>query len=622
MRAPNKLRVTICVALFLTSFFKDVQIAQSYGIQLFDLLFRNQNFRQCINLYIHGSVELDDVEKSIEASDNVIEFPIPWMCIKIVILKSDYSAKISREISRYSDTSSVLLFPVQADRRIKKNYVDNAYIEFVVYEVFGWMKSNEFGKLLPPIHLHKKLLYNANSRSVSVGLRSDTRFIPKNLMSFCQTSLRTEFDASCDFKPLVIASLAMVHNFTFRIFNIRDLSEKKAFQADTDPYIESPSSDESEKYSEQLYKLMYGEDTSFVIYYCSRELVDTANDNKIMHWIYPFTASVWIILFQLLVGIPSLVTFIFTKSIRKAITVVICTVSGVIGHDTGAIGRTMSTLISLFGFIICSFYESQITSLAVVQRPPPTIQSLNELIAKGYKILKNKESHTQRFEIDFKTRNMEGVFNKSWFVFGSKYDEFYENLGVQVKLLSQSTNNLKYASFVDRQFIYYNLKEKTELTRKETGLEDYNCHSIPEELARSKYFWKLYVKNHYWLEKTIHRIQSAGLQQQWSHWARLSVEFGLIANERKLRNNGKWMGESLFGKYSLGPGLVRVGELRSFMFLALCPLTGGIICLILEIYYNMKQEILKGKMSVTITRIEWKLYRSVCVYPRCSKYSE
>ncbi|CAL8098551.1 unnamed protein product [Orchesella dallaii] len=334
---------------------------------------------------------------------------------KIVVLTSNYNSQISREISRYGDASSVLIFPVQKGHRLQKNDVDKAYIEFVVYDVFGmsfyltahslfllidnvdlfrskrhipafeiqehppsmillafktletkegqktvmpyifymcykycfqgWMKSNEFGKLLPPIHLHKKLLYNANSRSVSIGLRPDTRFIPENLMSSCQRSLRTRFHTSCDFKPLVIASLAMVHNFTFRIINIRDPSEMKAFHADTDPYIRSPYYAIND--IEKVYKLMYAQDTSSTLYYCRREQVSTANDNKVMHWIYPFTASVWIILLQLLLGIPSLVTIILTKSIRKAITVVICTVSGVIGHATGAIGRTMFTFISL-----------------------------------------------------------------------------------------------------------------------------------------------------------------------------------------------------------------------------------------------------------------------------------
>ncbi|CAL8098554.1 unnamed protein product [Orchesella dallaii] len=164
--------------------------------------------------------------------------------------------------------------------------------------------------------------------------------------------------------------------------------------------------------------------------------------------------------------------------------------------------------------------------------------------------------------------------------------------------------------------------EKTELTRKETGLGDYNCHSIPDELARSQYFWQLYVKNHYWLKETIHRIQSAGLQQQWSHWVRLSRKVGFIRNERKLRKNGTWLGESLFGTHSLGPGLVRIGELGSFMFLALCPLTAGMVCLILQIYFHTKHAIANEEVVVTIMKIEWKLYRSICVYPRCSKYGE
>ncbi|CAL8098225.1 unnamed protein product [Orchesella dallaii] len=686
----NNLKVIIGVALFLTSFVKDVPVAESYGIRLLELLFRDENISQCITLYIHGSTELGDFEKSIETRDKNFNSYISSMCIKLVVLTSDYNSQILREISRYSDASSVLIFPVQKGHRLQRNDAANAYIESVVYDVFGmsfyltahslfllidnnnlfndrkyrptfyiqkqpsnmilltfktmetkkgrkmvtaylfylcykyclqgWMKSNEFGKLLPPIHLHKKLLYNANSRSVSVSLKPDTRFIPKNLMSFCQASQRTRFGTSCDFKPLVIASLAMVHNFTFRIFNLRDASETKAFQADTDPYIESPSFAEPENNLEQVYKLMYAQDASSTIYYCRREQVSTSNDNKVMHWIYPFTASVWIILLQLTLGIPSVVTIIFTKSVRKAISVVIGTVSGFIGHDTGAIGRTMFTFISLFGFIICSFYESQITSLAVVQRPLPTIQSLNELISKGYKILKNKESLTERFEIDFKIRSMERVFNKSWFVYGSHFDEFYGNLDVQVELLALSANKLKYASFVDTQFIYYNLKEKTERTRKETGFGDYNCHSIPDEIGRSQYFWLLYVKNQYWLEKTIYRLQSAGLQQRWSHWARLSIEVRFIRNERKLRKNGTWLGESLFGTHSLGPGLVGVEELGSFILLALCPLFASIVCLFLELYYNTKHEILKGKMVVTI--VEWKLYRSVCVYPICSKYGE
>ncbi|CAL8098166.1 unnamed protein product [Orchesella dallaii] len=606
------------------------------------------------------------------------------MCIKLVVLTSDYSSQISREISRYSDASSVVIFPVQKSYGLQRNDSDTyAYIEFVVYDVFGmsfyltansmfvlvrnkkfkrkkdrptldiqkepsnmillafkiietkegqktvtpyilymcykyclqgWTKLNKFGKLLPPIHLHKKLLYDAHSRSVSVSLKSVTRFIVEDFISFCETSLRTRFDTSCDFQPLVIASLAMVHNFTFRIFNLRDLSGKKAFEADAHPYIESPTSEDSETYSDQLYKLMYAEDTSYVIYYCRREQVSTANGNKVMHWIYPFTASVWIILLQLMVGIPSIVTIIFTKSIQKTITVVICTVSGVIGHDTGAIGRKMFTFISLFGFIICSFYESQITSLAVVQQPLPTIQTLHELIAKGYKLLYDEEGSIQEFEIDFKIRNMEGVFNKSWFVYGSQYDEFDGHLEVEIKLLTLSEQKLKYASIADKKFVYYHLKRNTELTRKEIGLGDYNCHSIPDELGRSQYFWKLYVKNQYWLEKTIHRIQSAGLQRKWSHWAHLSDEVQFITNERQLRKNGNWLGESLFGTHSLGPGLVRIEELGSFMLLALCPLVTGIVCFILEMYFHTKHAIVKGEGVVTIIRV-----KAVSVGTRVSK---
>ncbi|CAL8098252.1 unnamed protein product [Orchesella dallaii] len=660
--ASEKFKVyDIHIFLFISQFTNVIK-----KLQTLKYLFLLEERRQCINVYIHGSIELGEVEKSIETYDNIKEFPTSLMCIQIVVLTSGYNSQISREISRYSDTSSVLIFPVQNGRRIRNNYVDNKYIELVVYKVFDagfhlsvtslfllvdnsdlfkrkgysptfdiqkhptnvmllafksketrdgqkiiapyvnylcykycsqrWMSSNEFGNILPPIDLHKKMLYNSNSMSVSVGLRPDTRRIDP--------------------------SMEMIHNFTFTIYNIRDSSEKKAYHAESNPFIDSPLRKRFRKNIEFVYSLMYEEDTSATIYYCIKYKINTDNDSKVMHWIYPFTASVWIILLQLLLGIPSIVTIIFTKSIPKTISVVIGTVSGVIGHGNGTIGRTMFAFISLFGFIICSFYESQITSLAIAQQPPQIIQSLNELINKGYKILTDEESNIQKFEIDFKIRNMEKAFNQSWFLFGKGIDNYNKHVELNVKLLAFSNSTLKYASFTRTNLIEYNLREKTERIRQHTGIGDYNCHSIPDTIGQNKSFWNLGVKNRYWIEKTAHKVQSAGLQERWNRWSDIKSEWEFIMNERRLRKSGKWLGESIFGTHSLGPGLVGVAELGSFMLLLLCPFLTGILCLILEVYSKCKHDVLEGKVVATIVRIEWKSYRSKFVYPICNKYGD
>ncbi|CAL8098285.1 unnamed protein product [Orchesella dallaii] len=322
------------------------------------------------------------------------------------------------------------------------------------------------------------------------------------------------------------------------------------------------------------------------VYYCAKDQSRAVNGIHISHWIDPFTTTVWILCLLTLLGIPFLGSILVSKSILESLLVVIGTIGVVLRQYTKIVNKKLLIFGVFLGFFLCSFYENQITSLAIVQLPPKTIGSLNELISKGYKILIYEEDDIAKFLYDFKVRQMEAAFNKSWYVIGSKYEYFDKNNDTMVKLLVGTNGTAKYASLTNTMYLQYSLTDTTEQTREETGCADYNCHSIPDEIGKSQYYWVVNAKNKHWIEKSIDYMQSAGLQQQWNNWEEWFQTLQQISYERLLKKKGIWLGESLIQKPTLGPGLIRVQELGSFIILVLILLLSSILLLVVEIVKN------------------------------------
>ncbi|CAL8098261.1 unnamed protein product, partial [Orchesella dallaii] len=681
-RSPDSKNFGLLLILFIC--LQQLTSAQPFGYQILKPVFQNQNLGQCINVYVHGSKELQQLEEAHAHYDNLCDvcYDIPRissMCLQTVVLTSNYTSKISKEVSRYQEMSSVILFPVQMGN-FSKNSIDNAYIKTVVYDVFDnsfqlssyplyllvdnadlfkqnmlttklsiqklpphfvllafktmelqngrkkiapymyyicdsycpkqkWTKWQPHKRFSSLISLHKQMSYNANSRPISIGMWASTVFIPQNVLSHCLENVPRTMIQYCRSRIMIAGWLSKIHNFTARLFNIRKPSEDRAYEADTDPFITSPMRIlVNGNFFHRTYQLMYDQNFGTMVYYCSMSSPRVMSKSKCMHWIQPFSVSVWIVCFLMLLGIPFLISMVQTKSIFYSILVVIGAVGVVLKQYTVIVGCRMLIFTSFLGLLVVSFYESQITSLAIVQMPPKTIQSMFELVNKGYKIIKNEESYTG-FELDFNFMKLDD-FAKLWYSIGNINHDNYDNLNV--KFLAEG----KYASFVTTEYIQYNIMEKTELVRKETGVGGYDCHIIPEEIGKGQKHWKLEVKNKYWLERSLRFMQTAGLQDIWDQWSYWHERFRFIIHERNLQSNGTWLGESLFHKKNLGPGLILVQELAAFMLLALCPLIVSILLLVGEIYGHYTHNINQGNKVITI--IEWRTYRSLFLYPDCS----
>ncbi|CAL8143431.1 unnamed protein product [Orchesella dallaii] len=179
-------------------------------------------------------------------------------------------------------------------------------------------------------------------------------------------------------------------------------------------------------------------------------------------------------------------------------------------------------------------------------------------------------------------RKMLDVFNESWFIYGSIYDDYYNNVDKEVRLLATSNKSVLFASITYDKSIYFHLLYKTDLIRYETGVADYSCHSVPDKISRSQDFWQTDVKNRYWLKISVLFMNAAGLDQIWNSWSKWVFTFEYMMEERQRIKEGKWIGESLFHKKELGPAYINVQEFGGFLILALCPIITSIMLLALE----------------------------------------
>ncbi|CAL8130322.1 unnamed protein product [Orchesella dallaii] len=398
-------------------------------------------------------------------------------------------------------------------------------------------------------------------------------------------------------------------------------SELTAFSVDIDPYIMSPSTPRRNSIVDlrDTHGKIYAKDSSLIVYYCRNEAQLEVVENKMLHWLVPFQTTLWIVCLMLL-AIPSLITFCLSKSASDSVAVVFGVVGVVLKQYTSVVYRKLLVFTSFSALIICSFYESQITSLATIHIPSPTIQSLPELFGRGYKILKHKEVDLGSFYFDFRARKLQNVLNTSFFTYASKFDDYRERIHQVVKLLATSNQNLSYAAFDVDETAQFQVWYKTELIRRETRDADYYCYSLPEKLKTSQDYWNINVKNKYWLEMSMRFLHSSGLHQIWDSWSDWALTFDYMLDERNLQEKGKWLGESLFHKKKLGPALIRIDELGGFLLLASCPILLSIVLFVLEIYTKYRDDNVAGNRLRII--IEFKTYRSTCLYPVFSKFGD
>ncbi|CAL8098732.1 unnamed protein product [Orchesella dallaii] len=346
------------------------------------------------------------------------------------------------------------------------------------------------------------------------------------------------------------------------------------------------------------HEIMYSEDVNFIIYYCRNENLELQEENiGFLHWIVPFTFPLWIVCLILLV-IPVFITYCRTKSVSDSVSILIGVVGEVLKQHTNVVDKKLLVFTSFSALIVCSFYESQITSLAIVQIPPPTIQTLQELINKGYKLLKTEGAPSDDYRLDFKFRNIENVFNESWFVYKKKYGDYDSAVDRIVNLLARSTKNLSYAGIKRNNIIQFTLFQTTNLIRKQTGVAGYACHSVPDKIGKGQDYWRTSVKNKHWLEVSLSYMNAAGLPRIWDSWSVWVRRLRFMKKERKLREEGKWLGDSLFHKKELGPALIKIQELEGFLLLALCPVIISIVLLGVEISKHWVDN--KNKNNVVI----------------------
>ncbi|CAL8098388.1 unnamed protein product [Orchesella dallaii] len=644
----------------------------------------DQSFTHCVNIYIHGSEELELIEKVYEKYD---DFQKPFsdtkifsMCIKYVVLNSSYlyELEITREVSRYAEISSVVLLPAMPRDYPYKSF-GRKYIEDVVNEVFDesfrhsihciflivdndnttattevqqypanmvlmklknrktadgrlivvhylktlchnycsqyWTDGHKFGDLVPANKFHKRHLYSANLGSISFALSPSTSTIPNDLLSYCQKFVANLISKNCDSKVMSMASFAELHNFTVAIYNLKVKSNRVAFDKFTDSYIVYPTLLFFISSRNVPFHVIYSHDASMVIFYCSKESREE-NRSKIFHWIEPFTALLWLYCFMLL-GIPFLITFISTNSASDSLGSIYGVVGVILRQYTGVVGRKLLIFTSFFGLIVGSFYESQITSLAIVQLPPETIQSLQQLLQRGYKILLKHEEYHGTYKEDFKMREILDKFNDSWFRYASVYDGHDKKFALEVSLLAVSNGRQKYAAMEAASDTYFSLLKHTQSIREETACAECNCHPIPDEIARRHHHWIVNVKNVYWLVKSLHHVKEAGFQNVWNHWAKWVEELNYIMYERRLQEKGSWVGDSFFHEKNLGPALIKLEEIGGFLLLSLCPYITGIVILVVEISSKTANCILNGNAIRTL--IEFKVYRSMWRYPTIKK---
>ncbi|CAL8130134.1 unnamed protein product [Orchesella dallaii] len=668
----------VCLVVFSISVFKSVPVVQSTGLQILDLLLQNQTLAQCVSIYIHGFEELDLIEKYYEKYDNFrkssSEINIISMCIKFVFLNSSFEpdSEIAREVSRYTEISSIVLLPAMTGYHPGKSF-NPEYIEKVVYDVFGvsfrlsvhcvilivdnhrvfktnesiskvkvqkypanmvvmkfkikkqadgcnvvlhylqhlcdgycpqyWTEGQTFGELVPSLMLHKKNMYRANFRSISYAYVPTVPKQPKDVVLYCSKFVAKLNSMYCDSKVMVIVLLEKLHNFTFTIYNLQIKSQSKAYVDGTDPYITSVEMS-FQNTLDVAFEVTNLHDGSQGLIYCKKES-RAENRNAIMHWIEPFAVLLWLYCFMLL-GISFLFTVVSTNSVHDSFGIIYGVLGVILRQYTNVVGRKLLILTSFFGLIVGSFYETQTTSLAIVQLPPQKIQSLQELLQKGYKILAEEEADLRIYKHDFKIKGVLDKFDESWFIYASSHDDYNGKMQVLWNLLATQ----KYATTLRTSYVSDNAVRYEKNIPRETGVAEFHCYGIPNELLKYYFYWTVSVKNRYWVKKSMLYMQEAGLYEIWNRWLMWFYQLDCLVYEREREQKVTLLEDSFIDKKQLGPGLVTAQEVMGFFLLALCPYITGVVVLVVEMCTNRIKIILSGNSVQIIIEVKTDVHIS------------
>lgn len=145
----------------------------------------------------------------------------------------------------------------------------------------------------------------------------------------------------------------------------------------------------------------------------------------------------------------------------------------------------------LGALMLWAVYENEITSLAIVNPAPKSIQSLKEVLDQGYKILVVHLHYYQLFEVHLDEFNYKRKLNNSLVV---KESLSLGNRSEYAYWLSSKRKH-KYAMQTDTGFSTRNKLETQKLLREVHQEMESNCFVVPQEFRSTIYFWEIYMVN-------------------------------------------------------------------------------------------------------------------------------
>ncbi|CAL8092305.1 unnamed protein product [Orchesella dallaii] len=404
--------------------------------------------------------------------------------------------------------------------------------------------------LLDPMKFHKSHFWNGNGRSMiahtdNVHQLYFESFPGNPLMCFTLLKMMTRTAAFCNQELMSTISLEPVHNITIFLLNPHNPADRRpyirTFAKQSFQILTGHISYESRSLN-HIARLLLSRYYYEVFVYCTGNADDDGNGEmelltfQLSLWATPFTSSVWILVGILIIGSAlgyskwNLTHFLYSELFRSF--------AAFMGNSSSKQSRT-SLILILCGMLLLGLYENDILSLVSTKYPPRRIETLEELLDLGYKILNSVGYPEKKYEMDFKLSNVVDRINTSFYYVSPVPLDISGSIGFS-KYLKKSNEKQRFAAIASDLSLHNHKSVYQQEIIDQGGSPNTKCHHVPQRISKSILFSDIYTVNMYWLKQSLSKMREAGLKDKWDEWSLWWVAItGGYAPEEKLGCSNK-----------------------------------------------------------------------------------
>jgi len=247
------------------------------------------------------------------------------------------------------------------------------------------------------------------------------------------------------------------------------------------------------------------------IIYCDKKWITNGEGFSLNFGILiePFPLEIWA---AILSSIAFYIVIIprFDSKAKSSLNELLNLLSNVFGHEAAERMWYFSPFCAI-GYL-ASLYGNGLTSLITAPTKPASIQTVSELLEKGYKIIYLQKLFAlpveTKYEHDWKLLGLKDRINNSFYVLENA--TLAEEAAVE--MAKGKLAALAETSVAEMTRAYY----KTKLKKFSPY---FRCIVLEQTIAPQHFYWNLRTENQHWLWITILRMKESGIANKWDEWS-------------------------------------------------------------------------------------------------------